>query len=495
MGSPVHTPPNDAHTRTTHHHENHHARMPRPANTATEALATIESTHAVCKTTLARIDASTDSAEETLAAIRSTLDRWDNMKARFSQALDGAIIRIVDALRDQGAHVCPPDGLPTGKFAHGIDGALHNFADPRRVVDCKEEARPKMSTGIPAHEYHDEPAVLRTKVQLLADMIRSARCCVAYTGAGISTAAGIGDYASRAGSRSSVLPKKLINGTPFDPAASINAIPTVAHRTITALHANGLLEGGWVQQNHDGLPQKAGFPQESINEIHGSWFDPSNPVVPMEGRLRADLVARLGETKQAADLVLVMRTSLSGVWADSLVSHIGGKHNDAMHGANCNRDEIPLLGAVIVNVQATRLDGIAALRIFAPCDKVCELLAAELSLSMPSHEGLAAVPPTDDVWRELPYDPSTGAKLSNKAAGQTAVATTLVLRAGRRVKLALGNAPMAPEGLEGVVGKKTAQGHYAILFDHGKQYFLGLWILTAAQRGTLDVLPLLNVSD
>ena len=39
----------------------------------------------------------------------------------------------------------------------------------------------------------------------------------------------------------------------------------------------GLLHG-WVQQNHDGLPQKAGFPQERINEIHGSWYDPGNPA-------------------------------------------------------------------------------------------------------------------------------------------------------------------------------------------------------------------------
>lgn len=30
----------------------------------------------------------------------------------------------------------------------------------------------------------------------------------------------------------------------------------------------------WLQQNHDGLPQKAGFPQEKINEVHGAWFDP-----------------------------------------------------------------------------------------------------------------------------------------------------------------------------------------------------------------------------
>lgn len=50
----------------------------------------------------------------------------------------------------------------------------------------------------------------------------------------------------------------------------------------------GLLHS-WVQQNHDGLPQKAGFSQEKINEIHGAWYDPSNPVVQFNESLRTDL--------------------------------------------------------------------------------------------------------------------------------------------------------------------------------------------------------------
>ena len=37
------------------------------------------------------------------------------------------------------------------------------------------------------------------------------------------------------------------------------------------------------------VPQKAGFPQEKINEIHGAWYDPSNPVVQFGGNLRTDL--------------------------------------------------------------------------------------------------------------------------------------------------------------------------------------------------------------
>lgn len=42
---------------------------------------------------------------------------------------------------------------------------------------------------------------------------------------------------------------------------------------LVALSRAGYLKH-WVQQNHDGLPQKAGYPQEHINEIHGAWFDP-----------------------------------------------------------------------------------------------------------------------------------------------------------------------------------------------------------------------------
>jgi NAD-dependent SIR2 family protein deacetylase len=46
-----------------------------------------------------------------------------------------------------------------------------------------------------------------------------------------------------------------------------HAKPTIGHRSLVELWRYGKLQN-WVQQNHDGLPQKAGFPQECINEIH-----------------------------------------------------------------------------------------------------------------------------------------------------------------------------------------------------------------------------------
>ena len=37
-----------------------------------------------------------------------------------------------------------------------------------------------------------------------------------------------------------------------------------------------------------------------MNEIHGSWYDPSNPVVMMSGQLREDLFAQLLEWQAKA---------------------------------------------------------------------------------------------------------------------------------------------------------------------------------------------------
>lgn len=45
-----------------------------------------------------------------------------------------------------------------------------------------------------------------------------------------------------------------------------------------------------------GLPQKAGFPQGLINEVHGSWYDPSNPGVrwrPIAGPIGIRLLLAL----------------------------------------------------------------------------------------------------------------------------------------------------------------------------------------------------------
>ena len=178
-------------------------------------------------------------------------------------------------------------------------------------------SRPGYHEQTKAHEYFDAPDVLLAKVKALADLIRRSRHMCAYTGAGISTSSGINDYASKAGAKSVAVGQQVMKKL----ASPLLASPTISHRVLAAMHPTHLKH--WCQQNHDGLPQKAGFPQEALNEIHGAWFDPSNPVVPMSGNLRDDLIERLMEWEAKADLVLVLGTSLSGMNADRMVRSFG----------------------------------------------------------------------------------------------------------------------------------------------------------------------------
>ena len=116
-------------------------------------------------------------------------------------------------------------------------------------------ARPGYS-NVSSCEFQDVHEVFLAKAALLARMLRAAKCCVVYSGAGISTSAGVDDYATRdAGTLAS---RPMVH--PYD------AEPTPAHFVLARMGEVGLLKGGWVQQNHDGLPQKAGFSQVRIEK-------------------------------------------------------------------------------------------------------------------------------------------------------------------------------------------------------------------------------------
>jgi len=156
---------------------------------------------------------------------------------------------------------------------------------------------------------------------------------------------------------------------------------------------------------------------------------------------------------------------------------------------------------VIINLQQTRLDASASLRIFADLDSVMRALAAELKLEVPRAEGKRSEvakgrQPSSacDTWTELPYDPETGQRLQRSNAEETGRALTLRLNLGSAVKLAHGNPPLASEGLKGVVGGKTHDGHYMIDWEDGRRTMLGRWFMQAAQRGGLERLPVVNVA-
>ena len=129
---------------------------------------------------------------------------------------------------------------------------------------------------------------------------------------------------------------------------------------------------------YDGLPQKAGFPQYAINEIHGAWYDPSNPVVPMKGSLRTDLFQDLLSWEDRADLTISMGTTMCGMNSDRVFTTVATK---AIQGRKKKTKSDSAIGGVIINLQQTQYDSLSCLRIFSKLDIVMEMLLRELEMS------------------------------------------------------------------------------------------------------------------
>jgi hypothetical protein len=219
-------------------------------------------------------------------------------------------------------------------------GRLYSGNDTTPKVTWESDLTPRNDHDAPkwltASEYCDIEDVLETKLNYLAQLLRLSNRTVIYSGAGISRAAGIGQAARGAGK---------------DGRKGLNALPTFTHYALGALAKAGYVHS-WIQQNHDGLPQKAGFPQQSINEIHGSWYDPSNPVVLYSGSLKQEQYPWMVDEANKADLVLVLGTSLGGLNADQVALKTAARSRKNKH-----YDSGGALGAVMINLQQTEHDG------------------------------------------------------------------------------------------------------------------------------------------
>lgn len=273
---------------------------------------------------------------------------------------------------------------------------------------------------------------------------------------------------------------------------------------LTALHSAGYLYR-LINQNHDGLPQKAGMPQHVINEIHGAFHAPHNPVVPMSGSLRSDLFADLLDCEATADLTIAVGTSLCGMNADRVVS------------TPAEKSPRQALGSVIIGLQRTVLDSSATLRIFAHCDTVFELLARELVLE--EHIPAARAPDeyfcpqvlsgTNDlnqryVLQQIRYD-AMGRRLGLLPTTPTVCGQPLDelldldLRVGAQLVITSG----VHAGATGHVDGYDREGHPRCCFQIKLKrhcnfkvayvMILGTWWLQAAVDGTVNRLPVMNI--
>lgn len=224
----------------------------------------------------------------------------------------------------------------------------------------------------------------------------------------------------------------------------------------------------------------------------------------MSGALRSDLFDDLLEWEQRTDLTLALGTSMCGMNSDRVFTTVAKKA--IMQRGNA-------LGGVIVGLQRTQHDDLAALKIYAPVDvvmrEVMRLLGAAECVcypplrnyqpDVPSHATIGL--PSSHMFR-VPYS-SSGHRVESDSLGVMDCTNFIVLdlREGARVRLTAG--PYA--GDEGEVIGNNLEGHYRIVFNHKLnpskelrrpfERVLGSWWVTAAVAGSVPQIPVVNIVE
>jgi len=250
-------------------------------------------------------------------------------------------------------------------------------------------------------EMLDTEENLINKVKQVAELIRSAKHVVLYTGAGVSTSASIPDYRGPTG-----VWTVRDNGSPenYDPRTKKEldeADPTYTHYAITHLIKNNICQF-LCSTNLDGLHRRSGTPAIKMAEVHGNaylefcdscgeeylrsysvlktredrWTHLTGRNCSSCGGALKDTIAHFTENlpikpwknsvhnARIADVALVLGTSMNVQPAASLpykTYQNGGK-------------------LIIVNLQRTPYDDRCSLKIYAKVDDFMRLLLSELNI-------------------------------------------------------------------------------------------------------------------
>ncbi|XP_036874460.1 NAD-dependent protein deacylase sirtuin-6 isoform X3 [Manis javanica] len=232
----------------------------------------------------------------------------------------------------------------------------------------------KGKCGLP--EIFDPPEELEQKVWELAQLVWQSSNVVFHTGAGISTASGIPDFRGPHGvwtmEEQGLAPK-------FDTTFE-SARPSQTHMALVQLERVGLLRF-LVSQNVDGLHVRSGFPRNKLAELHGNMFveecvkcktgELRDTILDWEDALPDRDLTLADEASRNADLSITLGTSLQIRPSGNLplaTKRRGGR-------------------LVIVNLQPTKHDRHADLRIHGYVDEVMTRLMKHLGVEIPAWDG------------------------------------------------------------------------------------------------------------
>ncbi|KAK4553799.1 hypothetical protein LTR86_008974 [Recurvomyces mirabilis] len=249
----------------------------------------------------------------------------------------------------------------------------------------------------------EPPDKIDQKAKKLADLIRKSKHFIVFTGAGVSTAAGVPDFRGPQGKWTLEAQGKHLTTSS---ECTLQAIPTPTHMALVALQNCGILEQ-LVSQNCDGLHRRSGIRSEMISELHGNsnretcrrcgtaYLRDFRAVASHEksvynhrtgrkctlcrGELM-DTLVHFGEDlpestmgcardhAEKADLCLVLGSSLRVTPASSIPEVVGLRKGGKL---------------VICNLQQTPFDNLASVRVWAKADDLMTKVMQYLAVRVP----------------------------------------------------------------------------------------------------------------
>lgn len=260
--------------------------------------------------------------------------------------------------------------------------------------------------GLP--ETFDSPEELKTKVETLAEWIRESQYMVVHSGAGISTSTGIPDFRGPNG----VWTMEERGETPHFNTTFEDARPSLTHMALLQMQRTGRLKY-LISQNVDGIHVRSGFPRDRLSELHGNMFVEECEKCGKQ-YVRDTVIGVMG-LKPTGRYCDVMRSRglrscrgklISSIldWEDSLPDRDLNRADEASRRADLAltlgtslqikpSGDLPLLTKrtggklVIVNLQPTKHDKHAHLRIYGYVDDVMAQLMKLLGLDVPEWPG------------------------------------------------------------------------------------------------------------
>ncbi|KAI8285064.1 NAD-dependent protein deacetylase SRT1 [Colletotrichum sp. SAR11_240] len=258
-------------------------------------------------------------------------------------------------------------------------------------------------------ERREAPESVEEKARLLAERIRKSKHFIAFTGAGISTSAGIPDFRGPEGAWTlRAQGRQRVGKT----TSTLQAIPTPTHMALVELQNRGLLKY-LVSQNCDGLHRRSGMLPERISELHGnsnreyckdcdkeylrdfravSTFEKSihdhrterkcarcggvllDTIINFGENLWEEPLSRARENASKADLCLALGSSLTVSPANEIPETVGRKKRSRTAAGG---------QLAICNLQSTPIDELAQLRVWSTTDDLMIRVMKNLDIPIP----------------------------------------------------------------------------------------------------------------